>query len=468
MSDSTSQKMKMIPGKRRRIEASSSVHDWIVHRNWSPVGRVYPSLCGFLDQCDAFSNNTSSTHKNVTCKFSPDKRTIGACTENGSMQFYSLSGKEIASLYCHHNTIFDFTWLQENKVVTASGDQSCRLLHVERATVVMEFRAHTGSVKAVVAHPKNPCLFASASRDGNVCMWDIRCSPVHAASRVARWRTTGPSARLQSHIYPPAQTIKNAHYTHKKSNTKHIHSVTSLAYLHEQTSSLLSGGADGFIHRWDTRRIYSTSKSNPTPCSSMHISRDGISSFSLDDSRTKLVVGCNDSRIHFVRDVHRDTPLLETFVGGASGKFQMRVAMSGDGRYIASTAAERTYVWEIPNQYPMGSPTHTQNFFRKEPWTLSGDGCEVYGVDCCVLDGKPAVVSATANRLRLWTCNMKLPRSQRNNKTTIEFQDDYKECQMQRVQFVPPSDVAPKAKKRRRNVMASVPANTILDFYNRE
>lgn len=63
---------------------------------------------------------------------------------------------------------------------------------------------------------------------------------------------------------------------------------------------------------------------------------------------------------------------------------------------------------------------------------------------------------------------MKLPRSQRNNKTTIEFQDDYKECQMQRVQFVPPSDVAPKAKKRRRNVMASVPANTILDFYNRE
>ena len=50
----------------------------------------------------------------------------------------------------HENAVFDVDWVpEENRLVTASGDQSAILWNVETQEKVATFRGHTSSVKTV-------------------------------------------------------------------------------------------------------------------------------------------------------------------------------------------------------------------------------------------------------------------------------------------------------------------------------
>ncbi|KAJ3217829.1 hypothetical protein HDU67_007246, partial [Dinochytrium kinnereticum] len=81
------------------------------------------------------------------------------------------------SWQAHQNAIFDICWTPDDKfMVTAAGDQTCRLWDVERQECVCVFAGHECSVKSVSYNPKDPNVFATAARDGNIMIWDVRCT----------------------------------------------------------------------------------------------------------------------------------------------------------------------------------------------------------------------------------------------------------------------------------------------------
>jgi len=68
-------------------------------------------------------------------------------------------------------------------VVTASGDQTCRLWDVEARRNITALRGHTGSVKSVATTAAARWAVATGARDGGVGLWDLRC-PSRRSARV--------------------------------------------------------------------------------------------------------------------------------------------------------------------------------------------------------------------------------------------------------------------------------------------
>ena len=65
----------------------------------------------------------------------------------------------------HQNALFDLAWASHDRILTGSGDQTCRLFDVASTREIQVFRGHTGSVKAVSVKPVEPNTFASSARD---------------------------------------------------------------------------------------------------------------------------------------------------------------------------------------------------------------------------------------------------------------------------------------------------------------
>ena len=90
----------------------------------------------------------------------------------------------------HHNALFDLAWVAgERRLVTGSGDQTCKLFDVETKLELSSYHAHRGSVKSVSVRPGAPHLFASGARDGDIHVWDARAGTA------------------------PVVTVLNAHYS---------------------------------------------------------------------------------------------------------------------------------------------------------------------------------------------------------------------------------------------------------------
>lgn len=113
-------------------------------------------------------------------------------------------------IYCHHVEVAQPTLL-------AAGTKKPRLVLCDMRTgsSCQELRGHLGSVFAVRWNPQTPGLLASASRDGQVKLWDVRCA-------------RGSLATIPAHKG----------------------SVISLAFLPDGLQ-LLSMGNDGRVKLWD-------------------------------------------------------------------------------------------------------------------------------------------------------------------------------------------------------------------------
>jgi denticleless len=157
--------------------------------------------------------------------------------EEGSMSLFELSEDDSSAhaLRWHHaahsNAIFDVAWLaSDSQLLTASGDQTCRLWDLQTVQCLATARGHTGSIKSVATRESSPYLFATGGRDGCVMLWDSRMG----------------SARSE---LAPALQIPRAHTTHSKGGRKRArmdtHSVTSVNFLPWEHALASAGASDG-------------------------------------------------------------------------------------------------------------------------------------------------------------------------------------------------------------------------------
>mmetsp|Transcript_41118 Transcript_41118/g.68345 ORF Transcript_41118/g.68345 Transcript_41118/m.68345 type:complete len:483 (-) Transcript_41118:132-1580(-) len=283
----------------------------------------------------------------------------------------------------HHNAIFDFAWSpDEDRLITASGDQTCKLWDVLTQQHILTFRGHTGSVKTVSVRPGDPYVFASGSRDGVVNLWDVR-------------RGGSPAFSIHgAHSSPVDQGGKRK----RQSNSCQSNSVSSVLYLLDDQHVLATGGAtDGAIKLWDSRMTVTArgKRREPEP---MHVlkpetgfsRRHGISCLAVDPSGGRLLASSADNTIYVFDTVRPGKGEVVRLTGHKVDSFYVKAAFSPDGRFVVSGSSDYgVYLWEVARP-------------ETPPLKLSGHKGEVTGVAWSPSDFCKLATCSDDNSMRLW------------------------------------------------------------------
>ena len=287
-------------------------------------------------------------------------------------------------------------------VVTASADRIVRMYDVNQGRITADFVGHEGSVKCVDVNMLHPHVIASGGRDGAVCIWDSRTAQVQTKRGREPPLRSGHSPAATYHR--PVATYTAAH---RDRVTGYAHSTTAVALLNDGRT-LLSGGADGEIHRWDLRAKSHTKQRPPTQVATRlpkGQSPRGIASFSLDSTSNNLVVGSIDDAAFLYRGIGsckglEDAP--EVLKGHTTGAFYYKAALSSDAEYVVSGSSNAAaYVWKVhPTRKSIAPPT---------PWVLDNPEGRVFSVAChshagekCG-NGHPTVAITSQHSARLWS-----------------------------------------------------------------
>ncbi|CAJ0914149.1 11688_t:CDS:2 [Entrophospora sp. SA101] len=241
----------------------------------------------------------------------------------------------------HDNAIFDIMWSHDDKsLVTASGDQTARLWDVESQQPKAILCGHTCSIKSISYSTLNPCLWSTASRDGNIFIWDIR--------------TVGLQ-NFGAMLYNPAMSIQFAHslesHRRRKScsfpvRSKPTSSVTGVQFLKHDENLLASSGAlDSIIKYWDLRKHSGLRNANPVQVSisgATAIRPHGISALLIDNDGSKLYAN-SEPLTRFTAPEFR------------CSSFYVKMAISPNDQYLACGSTDKNiYIWEV--DYPDVSP----------------------------------------------------------------------------------------------------------------
>lgn len=118
----------------------------------------------------------------MTCSFEPSQGKMVACggldnlcsiydvTSNAGSQLIRVS-KELTA---HDGYLSCCRFVDENRIVTSSGDSTCILWDVNQGTEITQFSDHGGDVMSVSINPKNKDQFVSGSCDATAKVWDIK------------------------------------------------------------------------------------------------------------------------------------------------------------------------------------------------------------------------------------------------------------------------------------------------------
>ncbi|XP_021363808.1 denticleless protein homolog [Mizuhopecten yessoensis] len=294
----------------------------------------------------------------------------------------------------HSNAIFDLAWVPlENKLVTASGDQTAVLWDVPTAEKLDVFKGHTSSVRTVAFRSDDSAVFATGSRDGHVMVWDTRCN-----------RKDG--------FLSPVNTIHNAHALQQTSVRKPRNrqklgpardsqqSVTVVTFQTDTT--LISAGAvDGCVKFWDLRKTYSLMTSTPEsrhtiPYSGTSQRKHGFTSLTMDTYKSNLFASCTDD-IVYQYDITTMMPrLVHQYKGHRNNSFYVKTSISPDNQFLLSGSSDEVaHIWQVgkPNQSPI---------------VLKGHKAEVSDVAWSPYDLSKVVTLSDDNSLRVWRINRRL------------------------------------------------------------
>jgi len=136
--------------------------------------------------------NTTSTNKKVaiplrsawvmTCAYSPQLSYVASGGLDNLCSVFNIKdsvGWEVKQphreLQQHEGYLSCCRFVDENQILTSSGDASCILWDIERQTPIRSFVEHNGDVESVAVW-KEKSIFVSGSIDAMAKVWDYRTS----------------------------------------------------------------------------------------------------------------------------------------------------------------------------------------------------------------------------------------------------------------------------------------------------
>ena len=99
-----------------------------------------------------------------------------------SAERLSKSNDVYSKMEEHKKYVSNVRFMDETELISASGDFTCKLWDIERKIVKTTYNGHQDSVMALDINEKNKNLFASASIDWTIKIWDMRASDKHTMS----------------------------------------------------------------------------------------------------------------------------------------------------------------------------------------------------------------------------------------------------------------------------------------------
>ncbi|ETI21427.1 hypothetical protein G647_07774 [Cladophialophora carrionii CBS 160.54] len=288
---------------------------------------------------DVFTNSTNTTRERSLpfCATSfHQQESVAIGNEDGQIEIYRAwprvegydgSLKFEGRMIPHDNAIMDMQFSPDDHfLATASGDQTCRIIDMNTRTGTHTLVGHVGSIKNVRWQPASGNkILATCSRDGSVCLWDLRCAQNALGSLKVKPLTRSPHFLNNSREVVPQTEIVGAHTPWDKVklmnskrpsaplSSKADFAVTACAFISETRPHMLATASEhnAIIKLWDLRASYKQRSGRPIPVSataepkSHELTRPfGVTSIVMSTDGARLYTLCRDNTIYAYSTAH--------------------------------------------------------------------------------------------------------------------------------------------------------------------
>ncbi|KAA0198494.1 Heterotrimeric guanine nucleotide-binding protein beta subunit [Fasciolopsis buskii] len=115
------------------------------------------------------------------CAFAPSLNLVASGGLDNAVSLFSLksrdsSAKLIRELNGHTGYVGCLRFIDDQHLLTSSGDKTCAHWDVESAKIISSFRGHANDVTAIALSKQVPTMFVSSSSDRTCRLWDLRVS----------------------------------------------------------------------------------------------------------------------------------------------------------------------------------------------------------------------------------------------------------------------------------------------------
>ncbi|TRY59876.1 hypothetical protein DNTS_013574 [Danionella cerebrum] len=328
------------------------------------------------------------------CTFSSapgQQKSFAVANEEGFLTILNTGEKHTSVLkdwQAHENAVFDIAWVPgANSLVTASGDQMARLWDVTTGDLLGTFKGHQCSLKSVAFSKQETAVFGTGGRDGNIMIWDTRCSKREGFFRQVK-QISGAHMKCERNT---PQTKKRRGMAPAVDSQQ---GVTVVLFC-DQHKLFSSGAVDGIIKMWDLRKNYNSYFQNPLPLQAYPYPGScarklGYSGLTLDSTGSRLFANCTDDNIYMFNTSGLKTSPSAVFSGHCNSSFYVKSSISPDDQFLASGSSDHhAYIWKISH------PNHA-------PVMLQGHCQEVTSVAWCPTDFTKIASCSDDNTVRIW------------------------------------------------------------------
>eukprot|EP00301_Raphidiophrys_heterophryoidea_P019933 c4749_g1_i1.p1 GENE.c4749_g1_i1~~c4749_g1_i1.p1 ORF type:complete len:347 (-),score=75.05 c4749_g1_i1:824-1864(-) len=115
----------------------------------------------------------------MTCAFSPTGNLVACGGLDNICSVYNLKMKDAPirvtrELASHTGYLSCCRFINDQRIITSSGDLSCILWDIETGVLTDRFEDHAGDVMSVSVSPTDPNVFVSGGCDAVAKLWDVR------------------------------------------------------------------------------------------------------------------------------------------------------------------------------------------------------------------------------------------------------------------------------------------------------
>lgn len=117
----------------------------------------------------------------MTCAFAPSAQFVASGGLDNICSVYNLQSKEFPitasqELVGHDGYISCCRFLDDQQIVTSSGDNSCILWDIDTGKTAKNMNGHHGAASCVEVQPSDKNVIISGSSDSTTKLWDLRAS----------------------------------------------------------------------------------------------------------------------------------------------------------------------------------------------------------------------------------------------------------------------------------------------------
>ncbi|XP_026196554.1 denticleless protein homolog isoform X1 [Anabas testudineus] len=332
---------------------------------------------------------------------------LAVANEEGIVRIYNTESREnplLKEWLAHENAVFDLAWVPgEPQLVTAAGDQMARLWDVKSGDVLGSFKGHLCSLKSVAFAPQEKAVFCTGARDGNIMVWDTRCSKKDGFYRQVK-QISGAHNKAEPH--PPSKTKKRRSSMRGMAPSVDTQQSVTVVLFRDEHTLISSGAVDGVIKVWDLRKNYTAHHQDPVPlqtyqypgsCMRMRL---GYSGLVLDNTRSNVMCNCTDDNIYMFNVSGIKTTPVAVFSGHKNSSFYIKSTISPDDQFLASGSSDNhTYVWKISDP-------------QQPPMMLQGHSEEVTSVAWCPTDFTKIASCSDDHTVRIWRLHREMDGTQ--------------------------------------------------------